>query len=1410
MTSNGLQIHFVVVFPKQKTEQEILVDCTTANQMWNLLTAQHRERSADNQHDLLARFYDYKYKVGASMKNHIADIKSIAHQLKEVGRPVDDREVMTKIISTLPVVYRPFVSSWRHVPLESQTLLSLTSLLMQEERENAKWTPTPASAQAGSISNESALSVQFNNAATTSGRFQSTYQDYSQNHGTGEQRTNHNAFYVQPNGPFNSYRAGNQKRGGRGRGGRGRGYQGNQIKHHGNGSDQPQLCTYCDLNNHVIEDCHQKKRHDRTDRERAEMAAKKMKMDDGQVAMVFSTTDMPLVGQDLSLVSTTPRFDTRSTGDWFADSGATSHMSDQRDWLIDFVPVPEGSWTVNGIGVSSYPVQGFGNVNVWTMVNDEKKVITLKKVLYVPGLGTNLLSIAAVTDLGWNVIFANTRVTFTAPESGLVMVGERVGSSLYLLDIHHTNEEDQVSSETCAFPSAISPGITTWHRRFAHVNYPAIIKMATNDIVKGLDLANTNIPKEPCSGCAFGKHQRSPFPTGRLRATYPGEMIHSDLCGPMENATPKGSLYHVIFIDDFSGMRFIAFLKFKSEAAGSFKDLIHKIRGETGNLVRVLRTDNGGEWSSHEFADWLNRKGIRHETTAPHTPEQDGVSERGIRTVTEGIRSCLHDDQPSSEFFGEAVTNSATNLIRESRLPTYLWAEAAQFTVYTLNRVLCKATSVTPFEAWSNNKPDVSHLRVFGCVAYVHIPKVERRKLDPKSIRCIFIGYCETRKAYRFWDPATKTVKVSRDVTFDEHHRLAGTPEEVSIITDQEICSPLVNRVEEELAVSSINDHLDQEEILQTAASNLRGETNPSEQIQATAAFPDDPISQPSVVPVVQLSAEKEERETEPKLRRSLRGRVPVKEWPVKVARIRSYADEIPIPASYREAMCSPDKDKWNVATQEEFQSLIHNGTWSAVTCPEGAKAIGSKWVYDIKPGMNDEPMRYKARLVAKGYSQRPGEDFGETHASVVTHDAFRMLMSTIAAKDLEAKQVDIKTAFLNGRLEEEIYLQQPEGFAIPGQEDKVLRLHKCIYGLRQASHVWEKLFTGYLKQQGFSQSEADPCLFTRVRGQEILYLAIWVDDGILASNRLEAIDHFLIELGHEFQIRFYPLERFVGVTIIRDREKRQIHLSQPDYIDHIVKNFHMESCNPVTVPADPNVHLVKPVQGAQLDETFPYRQAVGALLYLAVVTRPDISFAVGLVARFIEKHDTSHVNAVRRIIAYLKGTSNFGIRFVGFAADSPTGYTDADYAGCHDSRQSTTGSIFLNHGGPIAWTSRRQTCVAQSTTEAEYVAASETAKEAVWIRRALPDMHEGQDGPITIYCDNQSAIQLVHHPDQRPKTKHIDVRYHFIRLQQATGEIDMQYVNTNGQLADILTKALPGPRFATIREALGIVPALI
>ena len=383
----------------------------------------------------------------------------------------------------------------------------------------------------------------------------------------------------------------------------------------------------------------------------------------------------------------------------------------------------------------------------------------------------------------------------------------------------------------------------------------------------------------------------------------------------------------------------------------------------------------------------------------------------------------------------------------------------------------------------------------------------------------------------------------------------------------------------------------------------------------------------------------------------------------------------------------------------------------------------------------------------------------------------------------------------------------QPEGFVAPGQEGKVCRLHKCLYGLKQASRVWGERFTSFIKQQGLTQSEADPCLFFRKNGAERTFLVIWVDDGIIASTNKQVIDEFLIELGGTFKIRAYPLERFVGITITRDRKQRTIHLCQQDYIEHLVNKFQMTLCFPKSVPADPGIHLIKPAEGSPTDTAFPYREAVGCLLYLALVSRPDISFSVGQVARFVESHNSSHIKAVRHIISYIHGTPSHGIRYTGSPEKTPTGYSDADYAGCNNTRKSTTGSVFLFHGGPIAWCSRRQSCVATSTTEAEYVAASETAKEAVWIRRILPDFQQSENRPIVIRCDNQGAIQLTRHPDQRQKTKHIDVRYHFIRLQQEIGEIDIQYVSTTDQLADILTKPLPGPRFGLIRNALGITP---
>lgn len=816
-------------------------------------------------------------------------------------------------------------------------------------------------------------------------------------------------------------------------------------------------------------------------------------------------------------------------------------------------------------------------------------------------------------------------------------------------------------------------------------------------------------------------------------------------------------------------------------------ELIHIIRGETDNLVRTLRTDNGGEWSSKDFAAWLTKKGIRHETSVPHTPEQDGVSERAIRTVTEGTRSCLHDDPSEPELDEESVKDGTDKLIKESRLPTYLWAEAAAFTVYALNRVLTKASPVTPYEAWYHKKPNLKNLRTFGSIAYVHIPKPERKKLDRKSIRCVFVGYSDTQKGYRFWDPASRTVKISRDATFDEHHRLVDVPKDARVDAVPPDCPTPHVSVPEETIPTATNGH-------------PGGEPDP---VPGNAAPPDHDEEDKGEEDPMERSEDEP-----PPLRRSLRGRVPTKEWRALPAKSRAYAGGIFIPSNYKEAISCADAKMWMAAILKEYQSLMEKGTWKVVRCPPGGKAIKSRWIFDIKPGMNGEPQRYKARFVAKGYSQRPGIDFQETYASVVTHDTFRMVMADTAAEDLEAEQFDVATAFLNGPLEEEIYLAQPEGFIIPGRENEVCRLFKCIYGLKQASRAWAQHFTDFIKQQGLTQSKADPCLFFNINGTVKTALIVWVDDGIIVSNQQREIENFKAALREKFQIRSYPLERFVGITIARDRVQRSIHISQPDYIGHIIEKFHMATCFPKPVPAAPGVHLIKPAEGSTLETAFPYREAVGSLLYLALVSRPDISFAVGQVARFVASHNSSHVAAVRQIIAYLRGTPTHGILYSGASSGPPIGYTDADYAGCIDSRKSTSGSVFVYRGGSIAWSSRCQSCVAQSTAESEYIAAGDTTKEAVWIHRILPELQSGEVGPITIKCDNQAAITLVSHPDQRQKTKHIDVRYHFIRDQLEARRIHIEYVNTLHQLADILTKALPGPRFKTIREALGVGPA--
>ena len=768
--------------------------------------------------------------------------------------------------------------------------------------------------------------------------------------------------------------------------------------------------------------------------------------------------------------------------------------------------------------------------------------------------------------------------------------------------------------------------------------------------------------------------------------------------------------------------------------------------------MRTLRSDNAGENMSNEFTSYLTARGVRHETSVAHTPQQNGVAERANRTLCEGARAVIH----------------------AQGLPKELWAEVINYAVYTLNRVLTTSSAgiiwdATPYELWFGKKPDISHLRTFGTRAFAHIPDVKRKKMDAKSQECILVGYCSTQKGYRLWNQKSRTMVISRDVIF---------------------CEEPTDLIKQPSSPDS------------SMGTGSSGSANAEEKQQAA--------STPTTIDLATQSSP----------RRSARGRIPVKEWPALPASYQHYTE----PRSYKEALQSTDSDKWKESINDEFQSLLENGTWVLVERPPWPTTVLScMWTFKLKPAVKDADPRRKT-LVAKGCQQKEGIDYKETYAPVVRYESLRAVLATAATRDLEILQLDVKTAFLNGDLEETIYMEQPEGHITAGHEKKVCLLKKTIYGLKQSPRAWNVKFNDFILQYGLQRSDADPCIYYRKTLDDFIIMAIWVDDVLICGSSTTTVDRMVDHLQSGFHATARPLDYFVGLIMQRDRFNRRLFISQPTYIGNIISTYNMANCRKRKIPADPGNRLIKRVKSTS-DESerermpaFPYREAVGSLMYAASTFRPNIAFAVGQVSQHSNDPDKSHCEAVKRIIAYLAGTPQHGIQlgskersteglvgFDGQSAGQLNGFVDSDYAGNINNFRSTTGYIFNFKGGPISWGSRQQKNVTVSTTEAEYVASSEAAREAVWLRRLTKSIGEEQSHPTLIRCDNQGAIKLAQSREFRKKTKHIEVHHHYVREQVEKREITLSYIPTEDQAADIFTKPLPGPRFEKLRDMIGV-----
>ncbi|CAL8097233.1 unnamed protein product [Prunus armeniaca] len=780
-----------------------------------------------------------------------------------------------------------------------------------------------------------------------------------------------------------------------------------------------------------------------------------------------------------------------------------------------------------------------------------------------------------------------------------------------------------------------------------------------------------------CEGCQLGKQTKNPHKaTNSISTSKTLELMHMDLVGPIQVASLGGKKYILVVVDDFSCFTWVIFLHDKTEAFNSFYVLYKLIMNEkydTNSCIMRLRTDHGMEFENRAFSDFCSEQGIKHEFSAPITPQQNGVVERKNRVFLDMARV----------------------LLKSAKLADHFWAEAISTACYTSNRVFFRPhTKSTSYEIWKGKKPNVKHLKTFGSKCYIYKDREYLGKFDARSDVGIFLGYSMNSRAYRVFNSRTKIIMESANVVVNDTSILQVEPrsEDTDMEThesadgteaDFEDCNQPINPV-----------------IRRPGAKQVQKDHSPSDVIG--------------------------------NINDKLRTRQQVCNEVTNLC----YVSLIE-PKSVTDALADDD---WILAMQDELNQFERNDVWYLVPRPKDSNVIGTKWIFRNKTDEKGQIMRNKTRLVAQGYSQIEGLDFDETFAPVARLESVRLLLSIACYLQFKLYQMDVKSAFLNGVLQKEVYVEQPAGFQDPIHPNHVYRLKKALYGLKQAPRAWYDRLSTHLLQKGYTRGSIDKTLFVKRTKQDLMVAQVYVDDIVFGST-----SDILVKEFHEVQ-------QFNGGMFI----------SQTKYAKNLVSKFGLESAKPIRNPMSTSTKLSKDLHGKSVDQKL-YRSMIGSLLYLTA-SRPDISFSVGLCARFQSDPKESHLLAVKRILRYVSGTTNFGVYYSFDSNVELAGYSDADWAGSIDDRKSTTGICFYIGNNLVSWFSKKQNCVSLSTAEAEYIATGSCCTQLLWMKQML----------------NDYSIRQVEE-----------------------NVLSLEFVSTAKQLADIFTKPLDNLRFETLRQSL-------
>ncbi|CAD7080035.1 unnamed protein product [Hermetia illucens] len=826
-------------------------------------------------------------------------------------------------------------------------------------------------------------------------------------------------------------------------------------------------CFYCKRKGHLARDCRKKKR----DTDNANENPRKC-------TFVASTREhKQLQGKSETVPNSevVERLMAVDTSDvWITDSGASRHITYRWDWYSEFESSSGESISLGGNGVCE--VTGTCTVLIDRLVNGKWCKARIENVLYVPKIRKNLFSVGVCTDKGFDVLFKGKLVTINL-DGEAFDVGVQQDNQIYRMLF-------KVRKPSVAREANVSTvNLRVWHERMGHVNNKVLREMAQKGLIRGVKLAD--IDNFFCESCAFGKAHRLSFKKNETnRKTKPGP-----LCGPFSTESIGGARFCIIFKDDASGFRYVYFMKHKSDVFDIFQKYEKLNNNKFGKPMKILRTDNGREYCNLEMKRYLEARGIEMVNTAPYTPQQNGKAEHDNRTIIE----------------------SARTMITAKKLPLSLWAKAVGAAVTVLNRVLATGKAKTLYEIWFGKTPDVSHFRVFGSDAYMHIDKQFRKKLDPKATKLILVGYQNDSMNCRLYNPQNNKIYISRDVIFNEKSQLGseiGKEFEYILPADEneDVAKPVEQQQEEEC--------LEAQEEYKNQLGNDR-------QLRDCA-----------------------------NIHRPIRFEIDFTEYNP--------------PNTFQEAMNSGEVENWAEAIQEELDAHEQNETWSTVPRKTDRKPIDSKWLFKVIRDTSGDVYRYKARLCARGFQQKQGLDYTETFSPVVRYDSLRVLLAMVTEQDLELTQFD------------------------------------------------------------FSETEADKCIFRgQVDGVDVFF-AFFVDDGLIAAKTSEALESAIKSLKNTFEITIGDGKVFVGVQIERNRVNKTMFLHQEAYVKKILNEFKMVDAKAASIRTDPHAGLVPNDRDDESPSTVPFREAVGSLMFLAVVMRPDIIYSVNSVSKFLSNHNES------------------------------------------------------------------------------------------------------------------------------------------------------------------------------------------